>query len=247
VDRSIDLGSDLGEGMADDEALLRLVTTAHVSCGRHAGSAALTAHTIALARRHGVTIGAHPGYDDPAGFGRTPLVLSHDELVAMVRAQLEEFVALAGGPVALVKAHGALYNQGERDGAVALAIVEAVTRSGMAARALVATPGSAMARAAAAAGLAVAREGFVDRAYEADGTLRSRRLPGALHEDPAVAAAQAVSLAVRGGVTAHDGTFLPLAVDTLCVHGDTPGAVAIARAVRDALAAAGVAVRAFAP
>ena len=246
MDRSIDLGSDLGEGMADDEALLRLVTTAHVSCGRHAGSAALTARTIALARRYGVTVGAHPGYDDPATFGRTPLALSHDELVAMVRVQLEEFVALAGGPVALVKAHGALYNQGERDGAVALAIVEAVTRSG-AARALVATPGSAMARAAAAAGLAVAREGFVDRAYEADGTLRSRRLVGAVHGDPAVAAAQAVSLAVRGGVTAHDGSFVPLEVDSLCVHGDTPGAVAIARAVRDALAAAWVAVRAFTP
>ena len=246
MDRSIDLGSDLGEGMADDEALLTLVTTAHVSCGRHAGSAALTTRTIALARRHGVAVGAHPGYDDPASFGRTPLALSHDELVAMVRAQLEEFVALAGGPVATVKAHGALYNQGERDAAVALAIVEAVARSG-AARALVATPGSAMAAAAAAAGLAVAREGFVDRAYEADGTLRSRRLAGAVHGDPATAAAQAVSLAARGGVTAHDGSFVPLVVDTVCVHGDTPGAVAIARAVRDALAAAGVAVRAFTP
>ena len=146
--RSIDLGSDLGEGLPDDEALLRIVTTAHVSCGRHAGSAALTARTIALARECGVTVGAHPGYDDPANFGRLPLALSRDALVAMIRLQLEDFVGLAGGPVAMVKAHGALYNQGERDDAVAAAIVEAIVGSG-AAGAIVATPGSAMARAAA--------------------------------------------------------------------------------------------------
>lgn len=238
----VDLASDLGEGMPDDDALLRLVTTAHVSCGRHAGGPELTAATIALARRRGVTVSAHPGYDDPANFGRVPLALARPDLVEMIRVQLVAFCLLAGGPVAMVKAHGALYNQGERDAGVAGAVVEAILLSD-ASRRIVATPGSAMALAATAAGLDIVREGFVDRAYEGDGTLRSRRLAGAVHADPAVAAAQAVSLVVRRGVTAHDGTFVPVEIDTLCVHGDSPRAVAIARATLVALAVAGVVVR----
>ena len=204
------------------------------------------ATTVALALRHHVTIGAHPGYRDAASFGRTPLDIPAEALRADIRAQLEALLAIvsrAGGQVTRVKAHGALYNQGERDDAVAGTIARAVAE--MDPRlVLVAPPGSAMARAAGQAGLRLAREGFIDRAYEADGTLRSRRLPGALITDPATAARQALSFVIDGGVIAQGGRFLPLEVDTLCVHGDTPGAASILRAVRAALVADGIAVRA---
>lgn len=225
-----------------------LISSANVCCGAHAGDARLTRETIALAMHHGVAVGAHPGYADKENFGRVALDIPHEQLVASLREQIELARDLAreeGGTLRHAKAHGALYNRGEREEAIALAIVEAV-RAVDPSLALFAPPGSAMATAASAAGLRVAREGFVDRAYEADGTLRSRRLAGALHTDPAAAAAQALSFVREGGVHTFDGTFLPLAVDTLCLHGDTPGAAAIAAAVRVALRGAGVSVRPFA-
>ena len=242
---AIDLNSDLGEGAGADAEIMPLVTSANIACGAHAGDEAMMETTVALALRHRVAIGAHPGYRDAANFGRTPLDIPAEALHADIRAQLEALRAVAaraGGLVTRVKAHGALYNQGERNDAVAGTIARAVADVDPR-LVLVAPPASAMARAAEKAGLRLAREGFIDRAYEADGTLRSRRLPGALITDPAAAAAQALSFVIDGGVIAQGGRFLPLEVDTLCVHGDTPGAASILRAVRAALVAGGIAVR----
>lgn len=240
----IDLNSDLGEGVGPDAELMPLITSANIACGGHAGDAATMAATVALALQHHVAIGAHPGYRDAANFGRVVLDTPAEVLRADIREQLvalQAVVAGAGARMTRVKAHGALYNQGERDDAVAGTIARAVAEVDQQ-LVLVAPPGSAMARAAQTFGLRVAREGFIDRAYEADGTLRSRRLPGALITDPAAAAAQARSFVTAGGVLAQGGRFLPLEVDTLCVHGDTPGAAAILRAVRATLVAEGIAV-----
>lgn len=242
--RSIDLGSDLGEGAGTEAALMPLISSANIACGAHAGDPETMRATITLALAHGVQIGAHPGYRDRAGFGRRPLDLPADELAADLRAQIDalrSIAASAGARVRHVKAHGALYNQGERDDRVATLIARTVAAVDPE-LAVVATPGSAMARAAALAGLRVFREGFIDRAYEPDGTLRSRALPGAMLLDPERAAAQALGFVRDGGVRATDGSFLPLAVDTLCVHGDSPGALQIVHAVRRALADAAIAV-----
>jgi len=244
----IDLNSDLGEGAGTDEAIMPFVTSANIACGAHAGDEETMRATVELALRRGVTIGAHPGYRDRANFGRVVVEMPHEALVEDLRAQIEALRGITadlGAPLTHVKPHGALYNRGERDPDTAGAIVAAV-RAVDPALVLVAPPDSAMHVAAALGACAVAREGFADRAYEPDGTLRSRRLPGAVHTDPRVAAAQALSFALDGGVRAVDGTFLALEIDTLCIHGDTPNAVAIARAVRVALEHAGVAVRAFA-
>lgn len=246
---SIDLNSDLGEGAGTDEKIMPYITSANVACGAHAGDEETMRQTVALAMRGGVNIGAHPGYRDPANFGRVALDIAPDALLADVRAQLEalaEIAHAAGARLAHVKAHGALYNTGQVDDAVAGVVAEAV-RAFDEDLVLFVPPSSAMERAARRLRIRVAREGFADRAYEPDGTLRSRRLPGALHIDPATAAAQAVSIAREGAVRTSDGGTLALQVDTLCIHGDTPGATEIARAVREALAAAGVEVRPFAP
>ncbi len=242
----IDLNSDLGEGAGSDALIMPLITSANIACGAHAGDEATMEATVALALGHHVAIGAHPGYRDAASFGRVPLDIPAPALRADIRAQVEALRAVAarsGVPVTRVKAHGALYNQGERDDAVAGTIVRAVADVDPQ-LVLVAPPDSAMARAAGIVGLRVAREGFIDRAYEADGTLRSRSRPGALITDPAAAAAQALSFVLDGGVIAQGGRFLPLQVDTLCVHGDTPGAASILRAVRAALVALEIAIRA---
>lgn len=241
----IDLNSDLGEGAGADAEIMPLITSANIACGAHAGDEGTMAAAVALALRHGVAIGAHPGYRDPQNFGRLPLDVPREALAVDIRAQLEALRAIAaraGARVTRVKAHGALYNQAVGDEAIAATLVDAV-RGTDAELVLLAPAGSAMSIAAERAGVRVAREGFIDRAYEPDGTLRSRRLPGALITDPAAAAAQATSFVVDGGVTARGGRFLPLEVDTLCVHGDTPGAPSILRAVRAALVAKGVAIR----
>ena len=227
--RSIDLNSDLGEGMATDAEVMRYVSSANVACGAHAGDPETMARTVALARERGVAVGAHPSYPDRANFGRVPLDLSPAALCDAILAQLvalREVARRTGVEVRHVKAHGALYNRGERDPGVADVLAEAVAAHDPALL-LVCPPGSAMADRAAARGLRVAREGFCDRAYETDGTLRSRSKPGALLTEPREAAAQALALASRGDF------------DTLCVHGDTPGAPEIARAVRAALEGAG--------
>ena len=246
--RTIDLNSDLGEGAGHDAEIMRFVTSANVACGAHAGDERTMRETVELALRSGVSIGAHPGYPDRANFGRLPMQMDPlaliEEVAGQVRA-LREIATGAGARLAHVKAHGAMYNQAERDPAIASAIASGIYDDARGASLLVfAPPGSAMLDRALAMDLRVAREGFVDRAYEADGTLRSRRLAGSLHTDPKVAAAQAVSFVTEGGVRAYDGSFLRLEVDTLCLHGDTPGAPAIAAAVREAFAREGIEVHA---
>lgn len=241
---TIDLNSDLGEGAGTEAEIMPLITSANIACGAHAGDERSMREAVALAKANSVAVGAHPGYRDPANFGRKALDLPTDELVADLVAQIEALLAIASFenvPVAHVKAHGALYNTAQRDESVAAAIVRAVEQS---ARGLIlfVFPGSAVERAGRIAGLRVAREGFIDRVYEPDGALRSRTLDHSLITDPAKAAAQAVSFMRDGGVRAHDGSFLEQAVDTLCVHGDTPGAPNILRAARAALVAAGVRV-----
>jgi UPF0271 protein len=246
--RTIDLNSDLGEGAGHDAEIMRFVTSANIACGAHAGDERTMRETVELALRSGVSIGAHPGYPDRANFGRLPMQMDPlaliEEVAGQVRA-LREIATGAGARLAHVKAHGAMYNQAERDPAIASAIASGIYDDARGASLLVfAPPGSAMLDRALAMDLRVAREGFVDRAYEADGTLRSRRLAGSLHTDPKVAAAQAVSFVKDGGVRAYDGSFLRLEVDTLCLHGDTPGAPAIAAAVREAFAREGIEVHA---
>lgn len=247
--RCIDLNADVGESlgpwrMGEDEALIPLVSSVNVACGLHAGDPLTIERTVRLALAHGVAVGAHPGYPDIAGFGRREMDLARDELEASIVYQVGALMGIArslGTTVRHVKPHGALYNRAARDPATAEAVAAAVRRlSGE--LVLVGLAGSVALEAGRAAGLAVAAEAFVDRAYEPDGSLRSRRLADSLVADPAAAAARAVSLAVEGTVRAVDGTHLPVAADTLCVHGDTPGVAALAAAARAALVDAGVAI-----
>lgn len=233
---AIDLNSDLGEGMATDAEVMASVSSANVACGGHAGDRESMARTIALALARGVAVGAHPSYPDRDNFGRKVLDLPAELLRQAILAQLRALAEVAeaeGAVLRHVKAHGALYNRGERDPAVADVLASAVAEHD-ARLVLLCPPGSAMTERARAHGLRVAREGFCDRAYEPDGTLRPRSKPGALLTDPADAAAQALALARRGEY------------DSLCVHGDTPGAPAIARRARGALEGAGFEIHPFA-
>jgi UPF0271 protein len=205
--------------------------------------------TVELAMRNRVAIGAHPGYPDRERFGRVPMDIPARELIESIRRQIDSLVGIAsraGARVTHVKAHGALYNQGERDATIARNIIFGIqAATGGHELVIVAPPGSAMVAEASGAGMKVAREGFVDRRYESDGTLQSRSIAGSVLTDPAEAVRQALSFVTNGGVIAVDGSFLRLAVDTLCVHGDTPRAPEIAQAVRDAFAKAKVKVAPF--
>jgi 5-oxoprolinase (ATP-hydrolysing) subunit A len=246
---SIDFNSDLGEGAGTDMELMPLITSANIACGGHAGNENTMRSTVELAMKNKVAIGAHPGYPDRERFGRVPMEMSARELIESIRRQIDALVGVAsrlGARVTHVKAHGALYNQGERDATVARNIVFGIqAATGGHELVVVASPRSAMLQEASGMGMKVAREGFVDRAYEADGTLQSRSIAGSLITDPADAVRQAVSFVKDGGVAAVDGRFLALPIDTLCVHGDTPGAPQIARAVRDAFAKAKIKVAPF--
>ncbi len=246
----IDLNADVGESfgawsLGEDEALASFVTSFNVAAGMHAGDPLVIERTVAIAARHGVAVGAHPGYPDLAGFGRRELDLSLAEIEATVLYQVGAvagFARSAGVELRHVKAHGALYNRAARDRAAADGIARAVRRFSSE-LVLVGLAGSELLAAGRDAGLTVAAEAFADRAYEADGGLRSRRLDGAVLDDPAAAAAQAVAIVREGAVRAHDGAMLEVRADTLCVHGDLPGAAARAAAIRAALEAAGVSVR----
>ena len=247
----IDLNADVGESfgawpLGEDDELIPWVSSVNVAAGLHAGDPRTIERTVALALRHGVAIGAHPGYPDLAGFGRRAIAMSPDEIEASVLYQVgavEAFTRASGGRLQHVKAHGALYNRAAADREAADAIARAVQRfdPGLV---LVGLAGSRLIAAGQVAGLAVAEEAFADRRYEPDGSLRSREHDDAVLDDPADAAAQAVAI-VRGELRARDGTPIALRADTICVHGDLPGAAARARAVREALAAASVEVRAF--
>jgi UPF0271 protein len=249
---SIDLNADLGEGfgpwrMGDDAALLGLVTSANVACGFHAGDPDIMTRVLMQAREAGVAVGAHVAFPDLAGFGRRILPMSAAEIARAVAYQIGAAQALAtfaGHRLSHVKAHGALANLAEHDAAVADAIAEA-TRAVDPSLTLLAIARSEQTRAGERAGLRVAHEIFADRAYANDGRLRARALPGAvIHDVDAVIARVRQMLAAQALVTI-DGELLPTPIDSICVHGDTPQAVALAQALRQALEKDGVALRPF--
>ena len=231
--------------MGADEELIPLVSSVNIACGAHAGDPATILRTVELAVRLGVAIGAHPGYPDLVGFGRRDLAMTAAELRASLVAQVGAVQAaarVAGTTVRHVKPHGALYNRAAIDLAIATTIAEAI-RDLDPLLVLVGLAGSLSIAAGRAGGLAVSSEAFADRRYEADGSLRSRQLPGALL-DPADAAAQALAIVRDGWVTAGDGSRLAVRADTICIHGDSPDAVNIARAVIAALGDAGILIAA---
>ena len=250
---TIDLNCDMGEGfgpwpMGDDDAMLDIVTSANVACGFHAGDPEIMFRTAEAARRKGVALGAHPGFQDLAGFGRRPIRgLSTGEVERMVAYQigaLQAVAALAGHRVTYVKVHGALNNMANVEEDLALAIARAMRGVD---RDLVnlCMPGLAMERASERLGVPVAREFFADRTYEDDGQLTSRAKPGAVLHDPDAAAARVLQTLAEGAVTATSGRRIPIALDSICVHGDEPTAVEMARRVRAALEANGVELAPF--
>ena len=244
----VDLNCDAGEGH-DDAALLDVATTVNVACGMHAGDPLTMARTVRLARDRGVAIGAHPGPSDREGFGRRDLsseaVGDLATLVAYQVGALQAIAAQEGARVTSVKLHGSLSNRAAVDGALADAVARSIGAVDATLIWLV-PAGSAMVGAGERAGLRVASEVFADRAYDDDGNLVSRARLGAVIDDPATCAARAVRMVVDGGIESVGGRRIALRAESVCVHGDTPGAVAAARAVRQALEAAGVELRAFA-
>jgi UPF0271 protein len=248
---TVDLNCDMGESfgawrMGADAEVMPSITSANVACGFHAGDPAVMRGTVRLAREHGVAVGAHPGFADLAGFGRRDLRVTPQEAEDLVLYQLGALAAMAaaeGVPIAHVKPHGALYNMAARDRAMADAIARAVAAFD---RKLVlfGLAGSVMLAAGRDAGLAVAAEGFADRGYEPDGSLTPRSRPGAVIAEPAAVVARAVRMVTDGVVVTAGGHEVALDLQTLCVHGDTPGAAALARALRSGLEAAGISVRA---
>jgi len=250
---TVDLNADLGESfgnwvLGNDPAMLDLVTSANVACGFHAGDPSTLHRTVRAAADRGVMIGAQVGYRDLAGFGRRFIDMESADLTADVIYQIGALEGLArsvGARVRYVKPHGALYNAIVSHPGQAAAVVAAVA-SYDAGLPVVGLPGSEFLRLAREAGLATVREAFADRAYTRQGTLVPRREPGSVLHEPAEIAARVVHLVTAGKVRAATGETVPVTADSICVHGDTPGAVAIAGAVRDALEAAGVHLRAFA-
>ena len=244
----MDLNADLGESAGptdegEDAHLVEVITSANIACGLHAGDFRIMESTVATCARAGVAIGAHPGYPDREGFGRRPLAFSPDEVESMVRYQigaLEAFCRAHGVELQHVKPHGALYNQAAADPQLAAAIAQGVARFSRSLLLFGLASSEPMAQAASDAGLGFVPEAFADRRYMADGTLQPRGEAGSVIADPAAAAAQAVSIARDGVVVAADGTPVKLQAESICVHGDTPGAVSIAAAVGDALREADV-------
>ncbi|MFE7902043.1 LamB/YcsF family protein [Streptomyces sp. NPDC057424] len=249
----IDLNADLGEGfgrwqLTDDERLLSVVTSANVACGFHAGDASTMRRVCELAAERGVTIGAQVSYRDLAGFGRRAMDVPPAELAAEVAYQigaLEVFARAAGARVAYVKPHGALYNRVVRDEEQAAAVVDGVLLAG-AALPVLGLPGSRLLELAGKAGLPVVTEAFADRAYTDAGTLVPRTLEGAVVTDPDAVVERSLGLARSGEVVSRSGTRIEVRARSLCLHGDTPGAVELARRVRKRLEASGVRVEAFA-
>jgi UPF0271 protein len=247
---TLDLNCDAGEAfgpwpMGNDDALIPLMSSVSIACGAHAGDPVVMRRTIELAIQHDVAIGAHPGYPDLQGFGRRALALSPSEVEAWVVAQIGTLFGMAraaGASLQHVKPHGALYNAAADDQALATAIARAV-RVFDQDLILIARANSLQVKAARDMGLRVAEEAFIDRGYDAAGRLLPRAHPDALITDPEAAAARAINLIRRGGLAAHDGTWLSMRPLTLCVHSDTAGAAALAAYARAALAASGVHVR----
>lgn len=251
---TIDLNADMGEsaeGLANgtERELMRFITSANIACGGHAGDDETMRKTVGLAKEFNVAAGAHPSYSDRANFGRVELEIGPQELEESVRGQilaLARVAEAAGVRLKHVKPHGALYHAANRSREVALAIWRAVMSvdPGLV---IVGQTGANALQDWRSLGLRAAGEAFADRAYERDGSLRSRKLAGALIEKPEQAANQAVDIAVRHMVALGAGVEVPTVAETICIHSDTPGAVVIARAVRHALEAAGVRVQALRP
>jgi UPF0271 protein len=250
---AIDLNADLGEGfgrwrLTDDEQLLSVVTSANVACGFHAGDAATMRRVCELAAERGVTIGAQVSYRDLAGFGRRAMDVPPAELAAEVAYQigaLEVFARAAGARVSYVKPHGALYNRVVHDEQQAGAVVEGVLLADGALPVL-GLPGSRLLELAAKAGLPAVTEAFADRAYTEQGTLVPRGEEDAVVTDPVTVVERSVALARSGTIAARSGALIEVRARSLCLHGDTPGAVELARRVRRRLESAGVRVEAFA-
>ena len=248
----VDLNADLGESfgvwrLGDDNAMLDLVTSANVACGFHAGDATTLSRTCRAAAERGVRIGAQVSYRDLAGFGRRFIDAAPEDLTADVIYQIGALQALAhaaGGAVSYVKPHGALYNTIVTNHDQARAVAQAVHAVDPALPVL-GLSGSAFFAAAQEVGLRTVPEAFADRAYRSDGQLLSRRLPNAVLHDVDEIADRVASMVTAGRVTAVDGSTIPVTVESICVHGDSPGAVQIANAVRDRLVADGVELTAF--
>ena len=236
--KPIDLNCDMGElpeAIADgtQELLMQYVTSANIACGGHAGDVETMRATIEQALRRHVAVGAHPGYEDRANFGRIELQLAPEQIAASVERQiraLDDVARKCGARIAHVKPHGALYNQAARDRVIASAIADGVRRWRTDVI-LVGLAGSVMLEEFRAAGFAVAAEAFADRRYEPDGSLRSRKCSDALLTDPQQAAEQAFRIVEQSSAVACDGATVPLHAQTLCLHGDTPGSLSIAEAI----------------
>lgn len=243
----IDLNADLGEGCATDSAIIPLLSSANISCGAHAGTEQDIRAALLACKQHQVTVGAHPSYPDPANFGRLPLAIADDALRASLTQQLQYFQQLAdatGTILRYVKPHGALYNQAAVDRRLADLLVD-VIKTHQPELAVLTLPGSQLQQAAQAAGLTVFQEAFADRAYQANGQLVPRTEPGAVLS-PQDAIAQSLQLIGSGQIQAKDGKRIAMAADSLCLHGDSPAALALAQALRRALQDAGVTIQAFA-
>jgi 5-oxoprolinase (ATP-hydrolysing) subunit A len=250
---TIDLNCDMGESfgaytIGADDAVMPSITSANVACGYHGGDPGVMRRTVRLARDAGVRVGAHPGFPDLMGFGRREMRMAPQDLEDMVVYQIGALAAIArseGVALSHVKAHGALYNMAVTDKALASAIARAVMAVDPA-LIFFALPGSELARAANGLGLQVALEGFADRSYEPDGSLTPRSRAGAVIHDVDAVVERALRMATDGVVTASDGSRLDMRVETICTHGDTPGAQALTRALRTSLERAGVTVAAVA-
>ncbi|MDL2410310.1 5-oxoprolinase subunit PxpA [Rhizobium calliandrae] len=250
----IDLNSDLGESfgpwpMGDDVSMLSIVTSANIACGFHAGDPAGILSVLREAEKRGVSVGAHVGYRDLVGFGRRNMEPTSAELIGDVIYQigaLQGLAKAAGSTVRYVKPHGALYNTIAHDARQAADVIEGI-KSIDPSFILMALAGAPLVEQARAAGLTVVCEAFADRAYNADGSLVSRRLPGSVIHDPQAIAERMLRMVVEGRVTAIDGTEIMLEVQSICVHGDTPAAVSIARTLRESLVKGGVELKPFTP
>ncbi|MER9567402.1 5-oxoprolinase subunit PxpA [Mesorhizobium sp. M0571] len=249
----IDLNSDLGESfgpwpMGDDSSMLSIVTSANIACGFHAGDPAGILSVLKEAARRGVSVGAHVGYRDLVGFGRRNMDPTSAELVADTIFQigaLQGLARAAGTRVHYVKPHGALYNTIAHDARQAADVIEGIKAIDPSLK-LMALAGAPIVSQARAAGLTVVCEAFADRAYNADGTLASRRLPGSVIHDPQTIAERMLRMVVESRMIAIDGTDIALEAQSICIHGDTPAAVAVARTLRDTLVSRGIELKAFA-
>lgn len=249
----MDINSDLGESygawrMGDDVSMLDIISSANVACGFHAGSPAGILQTLQAARERGVFVGAHVSYPDLVGFGRRNMEVASDDLKADVIYQIGALQALAcaaGTRVTHVKPHGALYNTIAHDERQAQAVIAAILALDPK-LVLVGLAGSPLLQWAAGHGLATVAEAFADRAYTAEGNLVARSQPGSMLHDAGEIAQRMLQLVQTGAITAIDGSTVALRAESICVHGDSPGAVQIARQVRDTLAGAGVSIQAFA-